>query len=233
MTTADTYTTMVTAVDGSGLGTELEGSAYTTSSPNIKSSITTSSPTAISPTTTLSIPSTTTHQTTTTPGPTAASTQLPIPSTITHQTTTTPGPTAASTQLPTTATAPRISVSITSSGTNTAGEAYSLVCSVTVTGSNGPPTITWLDPVNNAVSSEMVSTTDSVSTLTFNPLSASHTGTYTCIAAVGGEVQTDMKEVTVQSELLIVMLIDSHVDHAWESAQNPFVCKCMDKLNVM
>ena len=179
MTTADTYTT--TAVDGSGLGTVLEGSAYTTSSPNIKSSITTSSPTAISPTTTLFIPSTTTHQTTTTPGPTAASTQLP-----------------------TTATAPRISVSITSSGTNTAGEAYSLVCSVTVTGSNGPPTITWLDPVNNAVSSEMVSTTDSVSTLTFNPLSASHTGTYTCIAAVGGEVQTDMKAVTVQSELLIV-----------------------------
>ena len=99
---------------------------------------------------------------------------------------------------------------------------YSLVCSVTVTGSSGPPTITWLDPVNNTVSSEMVSTTDSVSTLTFNPLSASHAGTYTCIAAVGGEVQTDMKAVTVQSELLIVMLIDSHVGHAWESAQNLF-----------
>ena len=74
------------------------------------------------------------------------------------------------------------------------------MCSVTVTGSNDTPTITWLDPMDSQVPSEMVSTTGSMSTLTFNPLSASHAGTYTCIAAVGGEVQVDVKEVTVQSE---------------------------------
>ena len=108
-----------------------------------------------------------------------------------------------------------ISVSIAPSGTNTAGETYSLVCSVTVTGSTDTPTITWLDPMISQVPSEMVSTTGSMSTLTFDPLSASYAGTYTCIAAVGGEVYTDVKEVTVQSELLIVLLIDS---------QNPLFC---------
>ena len=96
-----------------------------------------------------------------------------------------------------------VNVSITPSGTNTAGDTYSLVCSVTVTGSNDTPTITWLDPTNSQVPSVMVSTTGSMSTLTFNQLSASHAGTYTCIAAVGSEVQTDEKEVTVQSELAL------------------------------
>ena len=38
--------------------------------------------------------------------------------------------------------APGPSVSITTSGTNTAGETYSLVCSVIAT---SQPTITWLD----------------------------------------------------------------------------------------
>ena len=95
-----------------------------------------------------------------------------------------------------------VSVSITTSGTNTAGETYSLVCSVTVNGSTDTPTITWLDPMNSQVPSEMhmVSTTGSMSTLTFTPLSASHAGTYTCKAALGGEVLTDTLIVTVQSE---------------------------------
>ena len=74
----------------------------------------------------------------------------------------------------------------TPSGTNTAGETYSLVCSVTVTGSTDQPTITWFGPMNNTVSSEIVNTTGSMSTLTFDPLSASHAGTYTCRATVGG-----------------------------------------------
>ena len=84
-------------------------------------------------------------------------------------------------------TAVDISLSITASGTNTAGETYSLECSATVTGSTDQPTITWLDPMNNTVPSEMVTTTGSMSTLTFNPLAASHAGTYTCRGMVGGE----------------------------------------------
>ena len=101
-----------------------------------------------------------------------------------------------------------ISVFIAPSGTNTAGETYSLVCSVTVTGSANTPAITWLngDIEITSDSSRTVSSTTSdgtngySSTLTFNPLSASHAGTYTCIAAVSGEEQSDMQVVTVQSE---------------------------------
>ena len=95
-----------------------------------------------------------------------------------------------------------ISISITTSGTNTAGETYSLECSTTVTGSTDQPTITWLDPMNNPVPSEMVATTGSMSTLTFNPLATSHAGTYTCRGMVGEAVQSETMEVIVQSECI-------------------------------
>ena len=99
-----------------------------------------------------------------------------------------------------------ISVSIAPSGTTTAGERYSLECSATVTGSTDQPTITWLDPMNNPVPSGMVTTTGSMSTLTFSPLSASHAGTYTCRATVGSIVQTATMDVTVES----VYFVHSH-----------------------
>ena len=89
---------------------------------------------------------------------------------------------------------------ITPSGTSTAGSSYSLECSVTVNGSTATPTITWLDPMNSTVPSDMVSTTGSMSTLTFNSLSASHAGTYTCNATLGGATAAAMEEVTVQGE---------------------------------
>ena len=98
-----------------------------------------------------------------------------------------------------------MSVSITPSGTNTAGETYSLVCSVTVTGSTDTPTITWLDPMNSQVPSEMISTTGSMTTLTFNPLSASHAGTYTCRAILGDAIGAAMEEITVQGECTIII----------------------------
>ena len=98
---------------------------------------------------------------------------------------------------------------ITASGTNTAGETYSLVCSVTVTGSTHPPNITWLDDGGGEItsdSSRTVSATTSdgsngySSTLTFNPLSASHAGNYTCRAIIGGVMNSDIEVVSVQSE---------------------------------
>ena len=95
---------------------------------------------------------------------------------------------------------PQLIVSITTSGTNTAGETYSLVCSTTVTGSTDQPTITWLDPMNNTVPSEMVTTTDSVSTLTFNQLAASHAGTYTCRAMIGDTAEMKTTTVSVNSK---------------------------------
>ena len=103
-------------------------------------------------------------------------------------------------------------MSITPSGTNTAGETYSLVCSVTVTGSIDQLTITWLDPVNNTVPSEMVTTTGNMSTLTFDPLVISHAGTYTCRATLGDDVQTATVTVTVQSKCsLPVSLLPVHM----------------------
>ena len=82
---------------------------------------------------------------------------------------------------------------------------YSLVCSVTAP---SQPTFTWLDDGVQITpdSSRTVSATTSdgsngySSTLTFNPLSASHAGTYTCRATVNGEMAMDTEMVTVQSE---------------------------------
>ena len=95
-----------------------------------------------------------------------------------------------------------IIVSITASGntTQSAGETYSLECSVTVTGSTDQPTITWLDPTSNPVPSGMVNIAGSTSILAFIPLAASHSGTYTCRAAVGSAVQNATEDILVESE---------------------------------
>jgi hypothetical protein len=91
-------------------------------------------------------------------------------------------------------------VSITPSGTATAGESYSLECTVTVTGSTDQPMITWLmGPMNNMITSGVM-ITGSMSTLTFNPLLGSHAGTYTCRAAVGSAVDSASRTITVHSE---------------------------------
>ena len=90
---------------------------------------------------------------------------------------------------------------ITSSGTATAGESYSLECTVTVSGSNDQPMITWLmGPMDNQMISSGVVTTGSMSTLTFNPLAASHAGTYTCRATLGSDMDSASTTITVQSE---------------------------------
>ena len=91
-------------------------------------------------------------------------------------------------------------VAISPFGKSIAGEGYSLQCTVTVTGSNDQPTITWLmGPMNTMITSGVV-TTGNMSTLTFDPLSASHAGTYTCRATLGGAVQTEEVTVTVLGE---------------------------------
>ena len=93
---------------------------------------------------------------------------------------------------------------ITSSGTGTAGENYSLECTVTVTGSNDQPTTTWLmGPMDNMITSGVV-TTGSMSTLTFNPLAASDAGTYTCRATLGSAVDSESTTIAVHSEWIII-----------------------------
>ena len=78
-----------------------------------------------------------------------------------------------------------------------------LVCSATVIGSTDQPTFTWLDPTNNPVPSGMVTTTGSMSTLTFSPLAASHAGTYTCRVTAGGETETQTYDIIVNSKYIV------------------------------
>ena len=105
----------------------------------------------------------------------------------------------------TTEAAVSISLSITASGTNTAGQTYSLVCSATVTGSTDQPTFTWLDPMNNPVPSVMVTTTGSMSTLKFSPLIVSHAGTYTCRVTTGGVTETHTTTVIVNGTIFFCL----------------------------
>ena len=103
------------------------------------------------------------------------------------------------------------SVSLTPSGTAIAGQSYSLICSVTVTGSNDTPTITWLDPIDNQITTG-VETTGKMSTLTFNPLAASHTGQYTCEVRLGGAVEYEKIIVTLRGEIPIIIILKHAYD---------------------
>ena len=71
------------------------------------------------------------------------------------------------------------------------------MCCVTA---NFNPIITWFDTINNTAPSEMITTTGNMSTLTYNPLSASHAGTYTCRATASDQVWTDTQAVIVHDK---------------------------------
>ena len=119
---------------------------------------------------------------------------------------------------------PAITVApINSSGTSTAGDSYCLECTVTVTGSTDQPNITWLvdrDDVASEIPTTSVTVTVQVSPSTrrndsataassiyssrlmFNPLAASHAGTYTCRATLNSAMNSTFAtiDITVQSE---------------------------------
>ena len=85
-------------------------------------------------------------------------------------------------------------------GINIAGEMYSLVCSATVTGSTDRPSFAWHDEMNILIPSERINTTGYSSTLTFNPLTASHAGRYTCTVTLGSAEKTAYMDITVESK---------------------------------
>ena len=104
-------------------------------------------------------------------------------------------------------------VSITSSGTGTVAESYSLECTVTVTGSTDQPTITWLDNGTEIISTtaRMVSgVTGSAgsysSTLTFSPLRASDAGMLMCGASLGNITNSQAYDIAVLGECIYVVL---------------------------
>jgi hypothetical protein len=56
-----------------------------------------------------------------------------------------------------------------------------------------------MGPMDNVITSGVV-TTGSMSTLTFNPLAASHAGKYTCRATLDSAMDSAMVNVSVESE---------------------------------
>ena len=97
-----------------------------------------------------------------------------------------------------------ISLSITPSGINTAGEEYQLTCMFI--GIVSPPTFTWTGPPNGGsinsdtgmVSDVMSSGSTHTSILQFDPLQSSHEGNYTCQVTVG--TVTEMRSIQVNVE---------------------------------
>ena len=92
------------------------------------------------------------------------------------------------------ATVVSIGVVTTTSGTSTAGETYSLECTVTET--TDPATYQWLDRNGTQLTSS--------SQLEFSPLLASDAGTYTCRATVGSVVVEGSKTLEINCMILLL-----------------------------
>jgi len=93
-------------------------------------------------------------------------------------------------------------------GPLTAGQSYSLTCTITLDGITGTPTIEWLDPNNNPVSNSSSVTVENIvmvnnsaydRTLAFSSLRTSHGGQYTCQAILGQVSAVASSELLVQS----------------------------------
>ena len=100
-------------------------------------------------------------------------------------------------------------MTISPSGLDIAGQNYTLLCAVTVTGSNDQPAITWIrddgvEFTSIATSTVSMNSNDVDSagnysvTLMFSPLAASHAGTYTCGANLDDAQVTDSILVVVK-----------------------------------
>ena len=102
---------------------------------------------------------------------------------------------------------------ITSSGTGTVGQNYSLECTVTVTGSTEEPAITWLDDGTEIIStttrmvSEVTGSAGSYSsTLIFTPLRASDAGMLMCRATLGNATNNQTYVVAMEGEYMYNVL---------------------------
>ena len=102
---------------------------------------------------------------------------------------------------------------ITSSGTGTVGQNYSLECTVTVTGSTEEPAITWLDDGTEIIStttrmvSEVTGSAGSYSsTLIFTPLRASDAGLLMCRATLGNATNNQTYVVAMEGEYIYNVL---------------------------
>ena len=85
-----------------------------------------------------------------------------------------------------------LSVTISSSSNSLVGVAYSLTCSASVSGGGSVSRIIWLRGTTSEIEMNSVSTL----TLTFQPLSASDEGSYTCRVELGNLVKITNTEIT-------------------------------------
>ena len=88
-----------------------------------------------------------------------------------------------------------VSVMITPTGASTAGQTYSLDCSVT--GTTDPATYQWFDSNGTQLTSS--------NQLEFSPLVASDAGTYTCRATVGNVVVENSNTLEINCKILILL----------------------------
>ena len=97
-------------------------------------------------------------------------------------------------------------VTITSSGILISGETYNLTCTVEA---NVPQTVQWLYSSNRSevtssgnitVETEKTTNSTTILTLSFNPLSSSHGGQYTCQSKINAPPSTvnATRNITVQ-----------------------------------
>ena len=95
-------------------------------------------------------------------------------------------------------TIPIVTVTITHSGLNTAGEDYTLECSMN--GTNDSAIFQWLDelgtPLINDGSRKIVNSTSS-SYLQFIPLQQSHEEAYTCNATIASVTESKSAKLSV------------------------------------
>ncbi len=81
-----------------------------------------------------------------------------------------------------------ISIVTSVSGVASAGEVYSLICSVSevITGLTGVPQAVWTDSDGNVMTGNDITVTssDGMSTITFNPLKLSDGDMYTCTGSL-------------------------------------------------
>ena len=102
-----------------------------------------------------------------------------------------------------------LTVSISPYETPTAGESFSLTCTVSLTeGDSLIGAVQWMDPDGVPVSSTHLAMTNVyISTLEFNPVMTSHGGDYICQATSSAGTMMDATILIVQSEHTVFVMV--------------------------
>ena len=107
-----------------------------------------------------------------------------------------------------------ISIVTSVSGTPTAGEMYSLMCTVQeeILGLTGEPRALWMDSNGNVMEGDdlIVTSSNGVSTVTFNPLRPTNADTYTCTGSLSSSALYTPLTVTQQQRVEVTRMLISH-----------------------